>query len=91
MERTLSLGFGYLPGSIRVRIEGRPVRVAELDPAAGTFQTEAPEGFDGEVSVDYQRTVHRGGVARPDQVIAVSDACIYCGSRSDCRRRPATG
>ncbi len=85
VKRTLELGFGYLPGSIRVRIEGRPARVEELEPAAGTFQVEAPEGFDGDVSVDYRRTVHRGGTARPDRVIGVSDACIYCGSRSDLR------
>jgi hypothetical protein len=85
VKRALGLGFGYRPGSILVRVEGGPARVEELEPAAGIFEIDAPEGFDGEVSVDYQRTVHRGGTARPDRVIGISDACIYCGSSSDLR------
>src|SRR6266508_6142095 len=86
MRHNGDLGVSYVPGSLRARSDSRDeFAVAETDPESGSFAVEAPDDFEGSVSIDYQRELLRGGGARPDQVIGTADACIYCGAREDLR------
>src|SRR6266498_321432 len=82
MWRTLGIGADYLAGSMRGRSGDQEFLVEEIDPSAGTFRIDAPENFDGEVTIDFQRTVLRAQDRDPDEVIGTSDACIYCGAQS---------
>jgi hypothetical protein len=85
MRLTIYLGFDFVPGSIRVRARNVELPVEELDPTVGSFRIEMPGDASDPISVEYQRTIYRGGAPRTTIELGTADACIYCGSRSDLR------
>ncbi len=85
MWQTVTLGFGYLPGSIRVRFGDAGAVVEELDASTGIIRVDVPRGYDGPIAVDFQRTVLRAGEPSATREIGTADVCIYCGARSDLR------
>jgi hypothetical protein len=85
MWQTVSIGFDFLPGSIRARCGNDMFLVEEIDPIAGMFRIDMPPDFRQEVWIDYQRRPLRAGTPPPDQEIGIADACIYCGSQFDLR------
>jgi hypothetical protein len=86
MKRTVRLGFAYLPGSIKARVGSDELDVEELDPHEGAISLDIPTSSEGRVFIDFERTLYRSTQPRPDQTIATSDACIYCGSQEDLSR-----
>ena len=70
MRHEMNLGFSYMAGSLQASSSaGDELAVAEIDPVNGSFAVELSEGFEGSVSIDFQRELLRGGETRPDQVM----------------------
>jgi len=70
MRHEMNLGFSYVAGSLRARSDaGGELAVVEVDRVNGSFAVKLPEGFEGSVSIDFQRELLHGGETRPDQVM----------------------
>ena len=78
----IHLGFAYVPGSIRARLDTIALDVEEQEPERGTLRVDVHPDVSGEISIEYTRRILQGGGPRPTRIIGIANACIYCGATS---------